>query len=126
MVRYYAGCEFDGLLLSMLYFVHCCRVNKCKTLQPLFGEPVLIVTCWLQDEIDSIGQSRDSNTDPGSRRLLTEVLIQFSKAAEEGDIFIFAATNRMQVRLFTELKQSSLGILFLTRMCHNGMPRFGK
>jgi SpoVK/Ycf46/Vps4 family AAA+-type ATPase len=52
----------------------------------------------LQDEVDSLGQSRDGNTDAGARRLLTELLIQFNKVADEDGVYIFAATNRMQVR----------------------------
>jgi SpoVK/Ycf46/Vps4 family AAA+-type ATPase len=56
-------------------------------------------TLLLQDEVDSLGQSRDSNSDAGARRLLTELLIQFNKVAEEEGVYIFAATNRMQVML---------------------------
>ncbi|KAF6250729.1 P-loop containing nucleoside triphosphate hydrolase protein [Scenedesmus sp. NREL 46B-D3] len=48
------------------------------------------------DEVDSLGQSRDGNTDAGARRLLTELLIQFNRVAEEDGVYIFAATNRMQ------------------------------
>ncbi|WIA10498.1 hypothetical protein OEZ85_010687 [Tetradesmus obliquus] len=48
------------------------------------------------DEVDSLGQSRDSNSDAGARRLLTELLIQFNKVAEQDGVYIFAATNRMQ------------------------------
>lgn len=53
--------------------------------------------CVLQDEVDSLGQSRGSNTDPGARRLLTELLIQFTRAAGEEGVYVFGATNRMQV-----------------------------
>jgi hypothetical protein len=51
----------------------------------------------LQDEVDSLGQSRGSSTDAGARRLLTELLIQFTRAAGEEGVYVFGATNRMQV-----------------------------
>jgi SpoVK/Ycf46/Vps4 family AAA+-type ATPase len=51
-----------------------------------------------QDEVDSLGQARGSNTDAGARRLLTELLIQFTHAAAEEGVYVFGATNRMQVR----------------------------
>lgn len=51
----------------------------------------------LQDEVDSLGQSRGSNTDAGARRLLTELLIQFTRADGEEGLYVFGATNRMQV-----------------------------
>jgi hypothetical protein len=50
-----------------------------------------------QDEVDSLGQSRVSSTDAGARRLLTELLIQFTRAAGEEGLYVFGATNRMQV-----------------------------
>lgn len=48
--------------------------------------------------MDSLGQSRGSNTDAGARRLLTELLIQFTRAAGDEGVYVFGATNRMQVR----------------------------
>ena len=58
---------------------------------------LLAHACVLQDEVDSLGQSRGSNTDSGARRLLTELLIQFTRAAGEEGVYVFGATNRMQV-----------------------------
>lgn len=49
-----------------------------------------------QDEVDSIGQARGATTDAGARRLLTELLVQFTQAAGEEGVFVFGATNRMQ------------------------------
>jgi hypothetical protein len=51
-----------------------------------------------QDEIDSLGQSRRGDDDRASRRLLTELLLQMTAAAQEESVYIFAATNRLQVR----------------------------
>lgn len=61
--------------------------------------PYYVVACeFLQDEVDSLGQSRGSSTDAGARRLLTELLIQFTRAAGEEGVYVFGATNRMQVK----------------------------
>eukprot|EP00775_Hariotina_reticulata_P007166 gene7166-7380_t len=48
------------------------------------------------DEVDSIGQSRGNNTDVGSRRLLTELLLQLNRVTAEDGVYIFAATNRIE------------------------------
>jgi SpoVK/Ycf46/Vps4 family AAA+-type ATPase len=53
----------------------------------------------VQDEIDSLGQTRGANDDASSRRLLTELLLQMTGIQNEDGIYIFAATNRIQVRL---------------------------
>lgn len=50
-----------------------------------------------QDEVDSLGQSRGDAADTSSRRLLTELLIQLNRIADDEGVYIFAATNRMQV-----------------------------
>ena len=52
----------------------------------------------LQDEIDSLGQARGDNDDSSSRRLLTELLLQMTGVQHKDGIYIFAATNRIQVR----------------------------
>jgi SpoVK/Ycf46/Vps4 family AAA+-type ATPase len=51
----------------------------------------------MQDEVDSLGQSRGGNTDAGARRLLTELLIQFTRAVDDEGLYVFGATNRIQV-----------------------------
>ncbi len=53
----------------------------------------------VQDEIDSLGQSRHGDDDRMSRRLLTELLLQLTAVAQEEDVYIFAATNRLQASL---------------------------
>jgi hypothetical protein len=57
----------------------------------------MLMDCLLQDEVDSLGQSRCSSTDAGARRLLTELLMQFTRTAGEEGVYVFGATNRMQV-----------------------------
>lgn len=79
----------------------------------------VLLLCFLQDEVDSLGQSRDSNSDAGARRLLTELLIQFNKVAEQDGVYIFAATNRMQVSSVLEAAvQQSRSITFLQARCY--------
>ena len=50
-----------------------------------------------QDELDSLGQARGAGEDAGQRRLLTELLLQMTGAAQEEAVYVFAATNRLQV-----------------------------
>jgi hypothetical protein len=55
---------------------------------------------WLteiQDEIDSIAPRRSSGDDLIARRVLTELLIQMSNIADDHLVFVFAATNRLEV-----------------------------
>ena len=47
--------------------------------------------------MDSLGQSRRGDDDRMSRRLLTELLLQMTGAAQEEGVYVFAATNRLQV-----------------------------
>lgn len=76
--------------------------TQCELLLGDGYECMMVLTCcWcpplvLQDEVDSLGQSRGANTDAGARRLLTELLIQFTRAAGEEGVYVFGATNRMQ------------------------------
>ena len=52
-----------------------------------------------QDELDALAAQRGGADDPIARRLLTELLLQMSAAAEDADgLYIFACTNRIQVR----------------------------
>ena len=45
-----------------------------------------------------MGCQRGGSDDPASRRLLTELLLQMSSAADmDPAVYIFAATNRIQV-----------------------------
>lgn len=94
-------CSSLGLVSIRLSRVeHGCLFNASLATHQL--ECVVVVLLLLlmlcsQDEVDSLGQSRSSNTDAGARRLLTELLIQFNRVAEEEGLYVFAATNRMQV-----------------------------
>lgn len=58
-----------------------------------------IATGAVQDEIDSLGQSRRGDDDRMSRRLLTELLLQLTSVAQEEGVYIFAATNRLQASI---------------------------
>ena len=46
------------------------------------------------DEIDAFGGDRDGQTEPGLRRLMTEMLLQFNSLGE--GVVVVAATNRIQ------------------------------
>ena len=59
----------------------------------------MLLHCPIQDEIDSLGQARGDKDDSSSRRLLTELLLQMTGVQHEDGIYIFAATNRIQVRV---------------------------
>ncbi|GBG90903.1 hypothetical protein CBR_g51410, partial [Chara braunii] len=48
------------------------------------------------DEIDALGASRGCNDDTSSRRLVTELLVQMNQIALGDQIYIIAATNRVQ------------------------------
>ena len=52
-----------------------------------------------QDEVDALAGQRVSNDDASSRRLLTKLLLQMAVAMEQDSLYIFACTNRIQVRL---------------------------
>mmetsp|Transcript_24825 Transcript_24825/g.36411 ORF Transcript_24825/g.36411 Transcript_24825/m.36411 type:complete len:442 (+) Transcript_24825:1062-2387(+) len=46
------------------------------------------------DEVDAFGMDRDGQSEPGLRRLMTEMLLQFNSLGEK--VVVVAATNRIQ------------------------------
>lgn len=50
----------------------------------------------MQDEVDALAGQRSSSDDASSRRLLTELLLQMTRAAEQDALYVFACTNRIQ------------------------------
>jgi hypothetical protein len=57
----------------------------------------LCCPCIPQDELDSLGGARGGGEDPSARRLLVELLLQMTRMEQEQSVYIFAATNRVQV-----------------------------
>jgi len=68
-----------------------------RTLRALFSTAATVRPCIVfLDEIDALAGQRSSSDDPGSRRLLTELLIQMTRASEVQGVLIMACTNRIQ------------------------------
>ena len=68
-----------------------------RTLRALFATAANIQPCIVfLDEVDALAGQRSSSDDPSSRRLLTEILIQMTRAAEVENVLIMACTNRIQ------------------------------
>lgn len=69
-----------------------------RTLRAIFATALSIQPCIVFfDEVDALAGQRSSSDDPGSRRLLTELLIQMTRAGEiDNQVLIFACSNRIQ------------------------------
>jgi hypothetical protein len=83
--------------------LHACTRTACtQRLITLLMPPKSPLACSalpclaLQDEVDALAGQRSSSDDASSRRLLTELLLQMTRAAEQDALYVFACTNRIQ------------------------------
>lgn len=97
-------CVFESFIVAAWALQqHVLHVPGLSASQPDIPSPAAAATimlccpCIPQDELDSLGGARGGGEDPSARRLLVELLLQMTRMEQEQSVYIFAATNRVQV-----------------------------